>query len=162
MTITPTHFLEYIIEPATELCMTLAGVPAPPYMDTLLLATASQETLLGKWLHQIRGPALGVFQVEPATLDDLLNNYIKSAKRFNRLMQAVSLPGAEPREQIIFDLRYAAVISRLYYFRVKEPLPAETTFASLWHYYKTYYNTAAGKATERDFARALTLANIHV
>lgn len=162
MTITPSHFSHYIIEPALDWCLQLGAVPAPPFMDTLMLATAAIETGIGRWLHQVRGPALGVFQVEPATLDDLLTNYIKPAKRFNRLMQAVSLPSAAPHDQIIFDLRYAAVITRLYYYRVKEPLPPETTFDTLWHYYKTYYNTAAGKADEGDFARALALANIHV
>lgn len=41
----------------------------------LLLGTAAQESEFGKYIRQIRGPALGVFQMEPATFDWLRDKY---------------------------------------------------------------------------------------
>ena len=41
----------------------------------LLMGTAAQESHLGKYRKQIGGgPALGIFQMEPATFNDIVNN----------------------------------------------------------------------------------------
>src|SRR6266849_2351788 len=80
----------------------------------LLLATAAQESHMGEYLHQLNGPALGIFQMEPATFVDTLN-------RADNIISAI-YPRA-PSERLIYDLRYATVIARAKYFLDRPPLP---------------------------------------
>jgi hypothetical protein len=49
-----------------------ANIPVTITAADLLMATAAVETALGTYLLQIKGPARGVFQVEPATLGSSL------------------------------------------------------------------------------------------
>ena len=45
---------------------------ASPAARALLLGTAAQESAMGRYIRQLRGgPALGIFQMEPATHDDI-------------------------------------------------------------------------------------------
>lgn len=161
MTINAAQFREYIVKPALVLCWDQAQVPATPFIHDLLIATAAQETLLGKWLHQVRGPALGVYQIEPASFHDLMQNFVISNKRYNTLLEVAGGSGIAVN-RVIFDLRFATVIARLFYYRVLEPLPKATTFDTLWGYYKAHWNTTAGRATEADFERALLLTDIQL
>ena len=39
-------------------------------------------------------------------------------------------------------------MARIHYARVKAPLPKQDDPHSIWDYYKTHYNTSAGKAQE--------------
>ena len=59
----------------------------------LLLGTAAQESRLGKYLHQINGPALGIYQCEPNTLDDIFNKYLRHRKELLRKVLRLSIPG---------------------------------------------------------------------
>lgn len=153
MTINVHDFRTYVVQPAVNECM-LYGVPGPSYIDELLVATAAIESGMGKWLHQAGGPAVGVFQIEPASLHDLVNGFITPSKKLKPLLDAHRL-GVPVEEQVIWDLRLAAVIARLFYYRVKETLPTEITLQSLWHYYKKHWNTDAGAATLPSFVNAL-------
>ena len=42
----------------------------------LLMMIAAHESLMGKYIKQVNGPALGLFQMEPVTHDDLYKNFI--------------------------------------------------------------------------------------
>jgi hypothetical protein len=129
----------------------------------LLVATAAQETQFGLHLHQTgAGPALGVFQVEPATLDDLWRNFITGNARFKPALDACMVPGIDPKDQIMWNLKFSAVVARLNYYRVKEPLPTSVSFDTLWHYYKKYWNSDLGAATESSFRAALRLTDLHI
>lgn len=154
-------FRQYIVVPSTDLCADLASVPDTPYVRDLLVATCAVETHLGTYLHQLsHGPALSLYQFEPTTLEDLVKNFA-SARRYSSLLRAARVEGQSDLDQIMWNLRLATVYARLNYFRVKEPLPRETTFDSLWHYYKTHWNTPAGAATAASFSDALKLTDIH-
>lgn len=47
-----------------------------PAAENLLLATCAHESLLGYFLKQHQGTALGIYQIEPATHTDLWQNYL--------------------------------------------------------------------------------------
>ncbi len=47
--------------------------------EMLLMGTAAHESLL-IYTHQIGGPALGYFQMEPATHDDCWTNYLDNRR----------------------------------------------------------------------------------
>ena len=42
----------------------------------LLLGTAAQESHMGTYLTQIKGPALSIYQIEPKTHADIWKNYL--------------------------------------------------------------------------------------
>jgi hypothetical protein len=70
MTINASDFRQFVIEPAL-MQLAPAGIPVTRTAADLLMATAANETDLGTWLNQKPGPALGVFQIEPASLASL-------------------------------------------------------------------------------------------
>jgi len=159
MTINVHDFREYVVAPSCALCAELAAVPAPKFIEDLIVATAAQETAIGRWLHQGgAGDAVSIYQFEPASLDSLMKDYIIPAKdnRFAKLLIAsrvgVSVPAVD---EVKWNLRFATVMARLYYYRVPQGLPLTTSFQTLWEYYKKYWNTDLGSATEASFANAL-------
>jgi hypothetical protein len=122
----------------------------------LLLGTAAQESHLGRYIRQLKGPALGIFQMEPRTHDDIWENFLKYKlkkiePRFkvgtvNRFHTNSATPDA-----LVFDLKYAIIMCRLHYFRVSERLPKHDDIEGLARYWKRHYNTKHGRGTEKEF-----------
>lgn len=117
--------------------------------EELLMFTCAAESNGGQYLKQIKGPACGVFQMEPATHDDIWRNYIQHRAAltyplgYNLGINQIPLP-----ERMIYDLTYATIMARIHYLRVKEALPDRNDVEAIWAYYKKYYNTPLGKATK--------------
>jgi hypothetical protein len=118
-----------------------------PEAEELLVFTCANESRGGTYIRQINGPALGIFQMQPETHTDLWVNYIQMKSNLSMIMisnfNVVRVP--EP-DRLIYDLRYATAMARIFYARIKEPLPKVDDVDNLWWYYKTYYNTQYGKA----------------
>jgi hypothetical protein len=113
----------------------------------LLIFTCANESDGGTYLHQLNGPALGIYQMEPNTYNDLWQNYIYFKPDLKlKLLHNFNAPVMPPEDRLIYDLRYATVMARLFYARVNEPLPNFADIDGIWRYYKKHYNTAAGKA----------------
>ena len=95
------------------------------------------------------GPACGVFQMEPATHDDIWKNYLKFkpdlAKDVMKLSHSVNA------QSLISDLLYAAAMTRIHYLRVPAALPAEGDYDGQAAYWKEYYNTYLGAGTEEEY-----------
>ncbi|MBF0447369.1 MAG: hypothetical protein HQL67_04125 [Magnetococcales bacterium] len=140
------QFKQYIIQPA----LALLDMKSPS-AEALLLGTAAQESKMGHYIHQLGGgPALGVFQMESATFQDIWQNYIRFRPAIaSRLAHQWPLQ-PEP-EALVTDLLLAAVMCRLHYRRVFAPLPEANDVNGLAAYWKRYYNTAAGRGTEAEF-----------
>lgn len=119
--------------------------------ENLLLGTAAQESQMGHYLHQVKGLALGIYQIEPATHYDIWKNYLAY---HSELAEAIYQLGSPKEEQLIFNLSYATAIARVFYLRVKEPLPDANDLKGLAAYYKRYYNTSRGKATTSDYVKS--------
>ena len=140
--------------------------PLIPYSETaveLLMMTAAHESLLGQFLVQVRGPALGIYQMEPATEDDIWNNFLKHRdplmERVKLLMMRMVNEEDLCQDQLIGNLYYATAMARVHYWRVPEALPSgniklQSTIKDLAAYAKKYYNTELGKATEDDYYAA--------
>lgn len=115
----------------------------------LLLGTCAQESQMGTYIKQVNGPALGIYQVEPDTHSDVWTNYLD----YNPSLRVKIRSFGEPCENsLMTNLAYATAIARTLYLRVKAPLPAADDIEGLGRYYKSYYNTALGKATIEQFA----------
>jgi hypothetical protein len=139
--IDPRHFRVYIIRPALQV-MGMASEAA----ENLMLGTAIVESNL-TWLKQGgKGPALGLFQMEPATHQDLWDNYLNfhddTTKRLANLMVLGSKPFVN---QLVWNLGYATAMARLLYYRRPEPLPHHKDAMGLAMAHKQWYNTPLGK-----------------
>jgi len=138
------QFREYIIKPSTSIIKEYSEDA-----EELLVFTCAVESLGGKYLKQVGGPACGIYQMEPFTHDDLWRNYIKHRTRltyplgYNMCINQIPLP-----QRLVYDLAYATVMARIHYLRVPEALPNKDDVDAMWDYYKTYYNTSKGKATK--------------
>lgn len=139
--------------------------PTIPYSETaveLLMMTAAHESHLGEYIAQVGGPALGIYQMEPATEDDIHDGYLKYRRDLeqvvdNTMISALirDIDGAD----LVYSLPYATAMARVHYFRVPEALPEgslqnEETIRKMAAYAKKYYNTELGKATEEDYYEA--------
>ena len=107
-----------------------------------LLGTAAQESRFGTYLRQVRGPAVGVFQMEPATFDWLKDRFTRNYRQLSR----------RSVEELEWDLSLAAVFARLRYRVVPSPLPNAGDVIALATYWKRYYNTPAGAGTVVTYA----------
>jgi hypothetical protein len=119
--------------------------------EELLMATCAQESHLGEYRHQIHGPALGIFQMEPEDHDDIWANFL--AYHFDLATAIRQLSGAlQPdASDLQTNDAYAIAMCRVHYMRAHGALPAASDLTGLWNYYKQHYNTPAGAATQAEF-----------
>jgi len=116
--------------------------------EQLIIGTAIQESRL-KYLHQINGPALGLFQCEPATHSDIWDNYITFRPNLARSIERFTTEAyhSNIHQEMVFNLFYATMICRVHYLRVPEPLPEAGDTKGQAEYWKNHYNTELGKGT---------------
>lgn len=143
------HLRDLVITPA----LTEIGLWSPAAVN-LVLATAVVESSGRKLRQTPTGPALGLWQIEPATYNWLMDDYLvrKPLLRESIIgLAATRYKGVVPAEETIGNLLFAAAMCRVRYFAVPHAMPAADDILGLAHYYKTYYNTVAGAATITGF-----------
>lgn len=119
--------------------------------EELLVFTCAAESLGGTYLHQVKGPAVGIFQMEPATYTDIWVNYIRPRNQLATLMAIHYGCNKIPEvERMIYDLHFATAMARIHYLRMPGNLPDAKDVDGMWDYYKKYYNTEKGKAKKED------------
>ncbi len=135
------------------------GLPSPK-AEIMLLGTAAQESHLGSYLAQVgNGPALGIYQMEPATHNDIWKNYLKYKPELaNKLLDL--LPRHYKQEdyedfagEMAGNLYYATAMARVHYYRKPEPLPDPTDVYAQASYWKRNYNTHLGKGKQEEYVR---------
>lgn len=168
MSIDATQFRELIVR---DTLLDLDHViPYREEAEDLLCMTAAHESLLGTYIKQVGGPALGVYQMEPATHDDIWYNYLLTRPLKEAVLSFCDTYIQEfvedgkpfskyPSRGLIANLKYATAMARVHYWRVPEALPRKdsepfTYLASLAIYAKKYYNTPLGKAAMDDYYQA--------
>jgi len=133
--------------------------PEIPFSDAaveLLKMTAAHESHLGSYIAQVGGPALGIYQMEPATEDDIHRNFIDyrhglSDQLYGLINNVLFTP---PVPELVNNLAYATAMARVHYYRDKYPLPDVMDIEGLAQYAKRVYNTVEGKAEWRDYYNA--------
>ena len=156
----PDQLREYVIRPALE----RVGLYSES-AEQLLVGTCCAESRLGTYLHQVRGPALGIYQMEPATHEDIWSNWLKyrpeEARIIRELIGAADWQGDRPNHALLItDLRYATIMARLKYYRSPKQLPQVDDWhgaASLW---KQVYNCPMGAGTELHFMDSLLTCGV--
>lgn len=122
-----------------------------PAAEELLMATSAQESHLGQYRHQINGPALGIYQMEPGDHDDIWKNFLAYKPELAALAASASKDPAHPASEMQLNDAYATVMCRLHYMRCPRALPDPTDLNALWMYYKVNYNSVKGAATAVQF-----------
>ncbi len=126
----------------------------PTLVTIGLLSTAALNLVTGTalvesgcvYLKQLgTGPALGLFQMEPATEQDCWNNYLSYQHNLAALIKGLLWPGATTA-QLVGNLPYAAAMCRVKYLRAPDMLPSPKDAAGLAAYHKSIYNSALGAA----------------
>jgi len=146
MTIRAEQLVEYIIRPILK-HMGMYSKAA----EILLLGTAAQESNLLRFWHQVKGPALGLYQMEPATLDDLYKNFLSYHTVHSQMLSRFIVNTMDKHEQLVWNVGYATAACRLQYYRQPQALPPETDLTAIAVYWKKYWNTIAGRGTVKEF-----------
>uniref|UniRef100_A0A6H1ZLJ4 Transglycosylase n=1 Tax=viral metagenome TaxID=1070528 RepID=A0A6H1ZLJ4_9ZZZZ len=120
----------------------------------LLLKTAAHESKFGTYLRQVRGPALGVFQIEPDTEKDIWLNYLRFNSELTEKIKKFTGIDGPNHSALEGDLRYQVIMARLVYRRIKFPLPSPIDILGQAKYWKKHYNTMLGAGNEIDFVKA--------
>jgi len=139
------HFREYIIRPT----ITAMGMWSPE-AENLLLGTALHESGgLEKIKQDGNGPALGFYQMEPATLKDIYKNYLNARADKSELLKKFRIPHLSIEDNLRGNPLYQTAAARLHYYRVPEPIP--DTVHEQAAYWKKYWNTPKGKGTVQKY-----------
>jgi len=175
MGLDPKQFHEYVLLPVLRYLSADSQAAR-----ALLLGTALKESGGLTYLHQLgNGPALGLFQMEPFTHDDIWKTFLRYkpalAQKIRELAAAqpagirvdsangdnLTFPAAG---NLIGNMFYATAMSRMRYFRVSEALPAANDSRALCAYWKKHYNTSGGAGdiveAEHYFAKAVTTTSV--
>lgn len=114
----------------------------------LLMLTAATESNLGYYIVQKGGgPAQGIFQMEPATEDDIHDNYLRYKKDLVDKLYHMFPPADSVLDDMEVNLAYQIAMARVHYLRVPEKLPSKKDVHAMALYWKRYYNTYLGKGT---------------
>jgi hypothetical protein len=141
---------DYIIKPTLEY---MEGNYNTPEARLLLLATAAIESDCGYYIKQVNGPALGIWQMESDTHEDIwLNCDSLRDSNFAISIGKLEVENSINISELISSPQYACAMARLKYSMDSVPLPKVTSDRKLdevefYRYYKRVYNTNLGAST---------------
>lgn len=117
--------------------------------ERLLLGTAAQESRF-EYIHQLGGgPALGLWQMEPATHRDIVSNYLEYRPELaSKVFRASGCAGFDANN-LLKNLSYACAMARVHYLRVPKALPNDLQGQA--EYWKAFYNTPLGRGTIEEY-----------
>lgn len=99
-------------------------------------------------LEQVRGPAVGFFQVEPDTINDTIDNYLKFREsKLNHLIKH-GLDLEDPVNSVLCSIYLQVAFCRYKYWRSPKPIPPSLEAQAA--YWKEIYN-GPGKGTVEHF-----------
>ena len=156
----PQQLHDFIIKPTLQY---MSGSYYSKESAFLLLATAAIESNCGEYIKQINGPALGIWQMEPDTDNDIwancdaLDNDVFISFIGDLCLSKDSRNGFDA---LFESPKYACAMARLKYSMDPNPLPKltgdnNTDSRAFYDYYKLVYNTELGASTFDKWAVAL-------
>ena len=92
--------------------------------EELVLGTAIVESGLTYLKQRGEGLALGLWQIEPATHDDLYTNFLNYRPELGSKLMELRVPNISMGENLATNLMYGAAVCRLCYYRKPDALPA--------------------------------------
>ena len=117
----------------------------------LIYRTGMAETGY-RHLEQIKGPAIGFFQVEPDTLFDIMDNYVNYRPEIKTSLYALGYEDSDATSRVMGSIILQVAFCRLSYRRDKHAIPKDIKGQAA--YWKRVYNTELGKGTVKHFLEA--------
>ncbi|MBP2301291.1 hypothetical protein [Azospirillum picis] len=156
--LSPRHLALFVVRPTLSM---LSGPDVPGIASDasveLLLGTIAQESGF-RALDQITGPAdrtigpaYGLYQIEPATLDDLHDNFLRFRPTLAARLAGLAASWPSPAMQLATNLAYATAVARLLYYRSPVRLAAPGDVEGHARTWKQVFNTPKGKGRPEDF-----------
>ena len=105
-------------------------------------------------LAQDGGPAIGFFQIEPATLGDTMENYVMYRPELKTKLYALGFDEIDSEMRLMANISLQAAFCRLKYRRASKPLPKWDDIEGQAKYWKRVYNSPLGKGTVEHFLKA--------
>ena len=151
---------DYIIKPTHEY---MGGNYESKEANFLSLCTSAIESNCGEYIKQINGPALGIWQMEPDTLNDIYDNCdVMQIDSFLTLIDKIDIFDMSDDISLSLALSpaYACAMARLKYSMDPHPLPKlsgdkDLDCINFFEYYKRVYNTEFGASTYQKWVSAL-------
>lgn len=120
--------------------------------EVFITMIIAHESMQGEYIKQVKGPALGLSQMEPFTHKAIVD-YLKD-RRPEMVHYMNKHFGGFDSDKMIYDLRYMVAMTRLFFVRFPERLPDES-LESMAEYAKFRWNTELGRAEPRDYLEAI-------
>ena len=122
------------------------GIPKISDWERLILLTIATESDMGRYLKQVKGPARGLVQVEPATERETLD-WLKSKRpALYEKVKKLRIPARLATHEAEYNLSYSVALCYGVYLMRKVD-PSGKSSEELAKLYKIHYNTVKGKAT---------------
>lgn len=122
--------------------------------ERLILLTIVQESGAGAYTRQVRGPARGIVQVEPATEREALAWAKRRQPALYERVKALRVPARLDIHEAEYNTAYAIGVAYIVY-TMRRVDPSGKNAEALARIYKAKYNTAKGKATVPGVLRRL-------
>lgn len=148
MSVNVQQFTDFVIVP------TLESMPRRSAFDldaeiSLALMCAAHESHMGSFLKQVKGPALGAYQMEPRAHDDIWVDGTEGRADIRGWLYSWSVDGGVGKaEEMSWNHRYATAMFRAHFIRFKEAIPKSLEDQA--KYLKKYWNVT-GKATAQEY-----------
>lgn len=142
------QFKNFILDPTLK----IVNLYSPEASD-LLLGTALVESNLQYFKQLGEGPALGFFQMEPATFDDIYHRYLDRHPDLRTILRQFQFGGhlMSIKDELMMNLPFAIIMARIKYLMIPAPIPNSADGQA--QYWKDYYNTAGGKGIIEKYLR---------
>lgn len=123
--------------------------------EELLIGVMAVESDGGTYLMQKGGIAASPYQIEPETYVDLWNQELLAERPelMNLIKVKCNFAVSPQFKELANNLKLATIMCRVFFLRVKEPLPNKNDVYAMARYWKKYYNTEAGKGTVEGFVK---------
>ena len=120
----------------------------------LLMLTWAIESDGGKYIRQLGGgPALGYWQVEPATMRDIYDNFLVFRRNLSNDILLATGVGQPNEWHLEVNIAYNIIMARLVYWRSPDPIP--TTDEGRAKYHNEIYNGGRDNYSRPDWQVAL-------
>lgn len=117
----------------------------------MVMGTAAHESHFEDLAQIGGGPALGLWQMEPATAADIQANFLAYHPNLKTRVADLLAPWPSAEQQLASNLAYGAVMCRLALWRHPNPLPAPGDLAGQAALWKAVYNTSSGAGTVEEY-----------
>jgi len=119
--------------------------------EEMLLMIAAHESGLGEFLWQIDGPARGPYQIEPDTMHDNYDNFLRTRAELRKQISEISGTKGADINALTHNPIFSTIHARLKLYRSPGNLPPASNVQAMAEYAKQFYNSPLGAATPEKY-----------